>query len=480
MPRFIPTSDAVLVTYAAAQQWFTGIAVRRWFPRPGVFAKLRCAHGTFMLDIKFIRTQSDLVKACLAHKQVEGGAALVDEVLRLDDRRRALLVEVEQLKRQRNEASQEVARLKKHGDDAGTLIAQMRAVGDRISVLDAESREVEALLDNRLLEVPNIHAPDVPLGVDESENVEVGRWGEPPRFEFEPRPHWEIGEALDIIDFERGAKISGSRFYVLKGAGARLERALIALMLDVHTTRHGYTEVFPPFLVRSECMVGTGNLPKFAEESYFLPEDDLWLVPTAEVPVTNLHRDEILDAAHLPIKYAAYTACFRREAGAAGRDTRGVIRVHQFNKVEMVKFVAPETSYAELVSLRRDAEQILELLDLPYRTVELCSGDLGFKATKTYDIEVWFPAQNTYREISSCANFEAFQARRAGIRYRPLDESGKPGKPEFVHILNGSGLAVGRALAALLENFQNPDGSVRLPPALRPYMGGADAIRVSA
>lgn len=429
-----------------------------------------------MLDIKFIRTQPDFVKQCLAHKHITGGAALVDEVLRLDERRRALLVEVEELKRSRNEASQQVAVLKKSGGDASAIIARTREIGERIAALDAEGREVEAALDGKLLEMPNILGPDVPIGADENDNVEVGRWGEPPQFDFEPRPHWELGEALKIIDFERGAKISGSRFYVLRGAGARLERALIALMLDIHATRHGYTEIFPPFLVRSECMVGTGNLPKFGEDSYNIPSDDLWLVPTAEVPVTNLHREEILDVAELPIKYAAYTACFRREAGAAGRDTRGLIRVHQFNKVEMVKFVTPETSYAELDSLRRDAEEILELLDLPYRTVELCSGDLGFKATKAYDVEVWFPAQKTYREISSCSNFEAFQARRAGIRYRPLDASGKPGKPEFVHLLNGSGLAVGRTMAAIIENFQNADGSVRIPRALRPYMGGDPVI----
>lgn len=430
-----------------------------------------------MLDLKLIRTQPDFVKGCLAHKQVADGAALVDEVLRLDERRRALLVEVEQLKRERNEASQQVARLKKQGEDASELIARTRDNGTRITALDAESRDVEAALDAKLLEIPNIHAPDVPIGASEADNVEVARWGTIPKFEGEPRPHWEIGEALGIIDFERGAKISGSRFYVLRGAGARLERALIALMLDVHTTRHGYTEIFPPFIVRSECMVGTGNLPKFAEESYHIPSDDLWLVPTAEVPVTNLHRDEILEAGQLPIKYASYTACFRREAGAAGRDTRGIIRVHQFNKVEMVKFVDPATSYAELESLRRDAEAILELLELPYRTVELCTGDLGFKGTKAYDLEVWLPAQNTYREISSCSNFEAFQSRRAGIRYRPLGPDGKPGKPDFVHVLNGSGLAVGRTMAAILENFQNPDGSVCLPAALRPYMGGLEEIR---
>ncbi|HEX8833260.1 MAG TPA: serine--tRNA ligase, partial [Abditibacteriaceae bacterium] len=306
--------------------------------------------------------------------------------------------------------------------------------------------------------------------------VEVARWGTPREFGFEPLPHWEIGEKLKIIDFERGAKISGSRFYALRGAGARLERALIAFMLDLHTEKHGYEEIFPPFLVRSECMVGTGQLPKFGEDAYHIPSDDLWLVPTAEVPITNLHRDEILDNAQLPIKYAAYSACFRREAGSAGRDTRGILRVHQFNKVELVKFATPETSYHELEKLRRDAETVLELLELPYRTVSLCTGDLTFSSTKTYDVEVWMPSQNGYREISSCSNFEAFQARRAGIRYRLPDENGKPGKPDFVHTLNGSGLAVGRTMAALIENGQDADGNIVLPAALRPYMGGLEKI----
>lgn len=429
-----------------------------------------------MLDLKFIRNNADLIKNCLENKQVENGAALVDEIAALDEKRRALLFEVEELKRQRNEASQQVAKLKKAGENADEIIAQTRTLGDEIKNLDAQSAETDEKLNALLLEIPNIHHPSVPLGKSDEDNVEVAKWGEIPEFDFEPKAHYEIGERLNIIDFERGAKISGSRFYVLRGAGARLERALIALMLDVHTQRHGYEEVFPPFLVRSESMTGTGNLPKFGEDSYNLPADDLWLVPTAEVPVTNLHRDEILDFAQLPVKYAAYTACFRREAGAAGRDTRGIIRVHQFNKVELVWFTAPEKSYEVLEQLCSHAEAILELLDLPYRTVELCSGDLGFKGAKAYDMEVWFPSQNTYREISSCTNFEAFQARRVGVRYRPLDENGKPGKPEFVHTLNGSGLAVGRTLAAILENGQNHDGTVTIPAALRPYMGGLEVI----
>ncbi|HEY0074925.1 MAG TPA: serine--tRNA ligase [Abditibacteriaceae bacterium] len=429
-----------------------------------------------MLDLKFIRNNADLIKNCLQNKHVENGAALVDEIAALDEKRRALLFEVEELKRQRNEVSQQVAKLKKSGENADEIIAQTRTLGDEIKHLDAQSAETEATLNARLLEIPNIHHPSVPLGESDEDNVEVAKWGEIPQFDFEPQPHYEIGEKLKIIDFERGAKISGSRFYVLRGAGARLERALIGLMLDVHTQRHGYEEIFPPFLVRSESMTGTGNLPKFGEDSYNLPADDLWLVPTAEVPVTNLHRDEILDFAQLPVKYAAYTACFRREAGAAGRDTRGIIRVHQFNKVELVWFTQPEKSYEVLEQLRGHAEAILELLDLPYRTVELCSGDLGFKGAKAYDMEVWFPSQNTYREISSCTNFEAFQARRVGVRYRPLDENNKPGKPEFVHTLNGSGLAVGRTLAAILENGQNHDGTVTIPAALRPYMGGLEVI----
>ncbi len=429
-----------------------------------------------MLELKFIRTQPDLIKTHLADKGVENGAALVDEVLRLDEKRRTLLVEVEELKRQRNENSQQVAKLKKAGGDASEIVATTRAIGEKISAQDAEAREVEAALDAALLEVPNIHADGVPIGLTEDENVEVQRWGTPPQFDFEPRPHHEIGEALGIIDFERGAKISGSRFYVLKGAGARLERALISLMLDVQTGEHGYGKIFPPVLVRTECMTGVGVLPKFGEDAYNLPQDDLWLVPTAEVPVTNLHRDEILDVAQLPIKYAAYSACFRREAGSAGRDTRGIIRVHQFNKVELVWFTTPDQSYTALEELRRHAEVILERLELPYRTVEHCTGDLGFKATKAYDPEVWFPSQNTYREISSCSNFESFQARRSAIRYRPLDENGKPGKPEFVHTLNGSGLAIGRTMAAILENYQNDDGSVTIPTALRPYMGGLERI----
>jgi seryl-tRNA synthetase len=433
-----------------------------------------------MLDIKTLRTDPDGTKRALARRGDPAVNAAVEEVLALDAERRSALAEVEAYKKQRNEASQQVAKLKKSGEDASTLIAGTRHVGDRIAALDGDVREIEAKLEHRLLELPNAPHSSTPDGADETQNIEVAAWGQKRAFEFQPKPHWEIGEALGILDIERGAKISGSRFYVLKGAGAKLERALISFMLDVHTTQHGYEEIFPPFLVRRECMTGTGQLPKFGEDAYHIEEEDLWLVPTAEVPVTNLHRDEILDAAQLPIKYAAYSACFRREAGAAGRDTRGIIRVHQFNKVEMVKFVAPETSYEELEALRHNAETILERLELPYRTVDLCAGDLGFSAAKTYDVEVWFPSsyegKGEYREISSCSNFENFQARRTNIRYRPLDENGKPGKPEFVHTLNGSGLAVGRTFAAVLENYQNADGSVTVPEVLRPYMGGLEKM----
>ena len=430
-----------------------------------------------MIDIKTLRSNPETLKAALARRGDQKTNELLDGVLQLDASRRVLLAEVEDLKRRRNEASQEVAKLKKTGGDAGELIAQTRHSGERISAIDADVREVEAALEQRLLELPNAPHASTPDGADADDNIEIGKFGEPKQFDFEPKPHWEIGENLGILDIERGVKISGSRFYVLKGAGAKLERALISFMLDIHTSRHGYEEILTPFLVRSECMNGTGQLPKFGEDAYHIPSDDLWLIPTAEVPVTNYHRDEILEASELPIKYSAYSACFRREAGSAGRDTRGIIRVHQFNKVELVKFTTPENSFNELEALRRDAETILELLNLPHRTMSLCAGDIGFSAAKTYDLEVWFPHAEEYREISSCSNFESFQARRANIRYRPLDEKGKPGKPEFVHTLNGSGLAVGRTFAAILENYQNADGSVSIPEVLQPYLNGLEIIQ---
>jgi seryl-tRNA synthetase len=428
-----------------------------------------------MLDLKFIRANADLIGEHLAHKGIDG-VALLQKTLELDAARRAGLVETETLKKNRNDLSGQVARARKNGENADDLMAQSREIGEKITDLDARGREIDVELNALLLEIPNIHAADAPIGAGEDENVEVRRFGTPKTFDFEPKPHYELGEKLGILDFDRATKISGARFYVLKGAGARLERALISFMLDVHTGNHGYEEVLPPVLVRSSAMEGAGILPKFAEDAYKIENEDLWLIPTAEVPVTALHADEILDSTQLPIKYVAYSACFRSEAGSAGRDTRGVIRVHQFNKVELVWVCAPEKSYEALEQLRADAEKILELLELPFRTVEHCTGDLGFKATKSYDPEVWFPSQNTFREISSCSNFEAFQARRSGIRYRPLDENGKAGKTEFVHTLNGSGLAIGRTFAAILENYQNADGSVTIPEVLRPYMGGLERI----
>jgi len=428
-----------------------------------------------MHDIKQIRTEPEKFSQAWKNRGVEDAAAVVEKVLLLDEKRRAGLAEVEELKRGRNEASAQVAKLKREGGDASDLIAETRNVGERISALDAAGRELEETLQQELLQLPNLPAADVPVGKDENDNVEISKFGTPRQFDFEPKEHGELGTALNILDAERAAKISGARFYALKGAGARLERALINFMLDQHTA-NGFTEIFPPFLVRSECMTGTGQLPKFGEDAYHIPEDDLWLVPTAEVPITNLHREELLDESTLPIHYCAYSACFRREGGSAGKDTRGIVRVHQFNKVELVKFCKPEDSSAELETLRERAENILQLLELPYRTVSLCTGDLGFSAAKTYDLEVWFPAQKTYREISSCSNFQDFQARRANIRYRPQGENGKPGKPEFVHTLNGSGLAVGRTWAAIMENYQNADGSISIPTALRPYLGGLEKI----
>ena len=427
-----------------------------------------------MNDLKNLRAQPELLRTALENRQMPDALQHVDALIALDEQRRANLVEVETLKRQRNESSQEVARRKRNGENADDLIAQTRTTGEQISQLDERAREIDAQLQQIALELPNIPDHSTPIGADENDNREVGKWGEIRHLDA-PKTHWEIAENLQLIEFERATKIAGSRFYALRGLGARLERALISFMLDCHTVQSDYQEILPPFLVNSASMTATGQLPKFGDDAYKIEGDDLWLIPTAEVPVTNLHREEILDFGELPIKYAAYSACFRREAGSAGRDTRGIIRVHQFNKVELVKFCAPETSMDELDKLRRDAEMILERLELPYRTVQLCSGDLGFSACKTFDIEVWMPGQDAFREISSCSNFGDFQARRANIRYRPL-ENGKPGKPEFEHTLNGSGLAVGRTMAAILENNQQRDGSVRVPEVLRPYLGGLEII----
>ncbi|HEY8414163.1 MAG TPA: serine--tRNA ligase, partial [Thermaerobacter sp.] len=379
---------------------------------------------------------------------------------------------LEELRARRNETSEEIGRRRRAGEDASALIEEMRRVGEEIKGLEEKVRHLEASIQDRLLRLPMIPDPDVPDGDDDRDNVEVRRWGEPRAFDFEPRPHWDLGPALGLFEFERAAKITGARFTVFRDLGARLVRALITFMLDLHTREHGYREVLPPFLVHRTSMVGTGQLPKFEEDAFRVADTDFFLVPTAEVPVTNLYRDEILDADALPIYHVAYTPCFRAEAGAAGRDTRGLIRQHQFDKVELVKFVRPDRSAEELERLVADAEEVLKRLELPYRVVLICTGDMGFSQAKQYDIEVWMPSYGRYVEISSCSNYRDYQARRANIRFRPA-----PGaRPEFVHTLNGSGLAVGRTVAALLENFQRADGSVEVPAALRPYLGGLERI----
>ncbi|MBQ6623996.1 MAG: serine--tRNA ligase [Mogibacterium sp.] len=423
-----------------------------------------------MLDIKKLREDFDGVK-----KRVERrgkGDFGLDAVQELDVSRRKILAEVEALKNKQNTASKEVPKLKKEGKDTTALFAEMKELSGKIKELDAEVGEIEEKLKDVLLGVPNTPNDKVPEGDDDSDNVEIRKVGEPAEFAFEPKAHWDIGEGLDILDFERGSKLSGARFTVYKGMGAKLERALINFMLDLHTEEQGYTEILPPFMVGREAMTGTGQLPKFEEDMYYLPAGDLFLIPTAEVPVTNLRSKEIIPGEEMPVYYTAYTPCFRKEAGAAGRDTRGLIRQHQFNKVEMVKFVAPENSYDELEKLTADAEEVLKRLGIPYRVVMLSTGDLGFSSAMTYDIEVWMPSYGRYVEISSCSNFEDFQARRANIKFRRDKDS----KAEFVHTLNGSGLAVGRTLAAILENFQQEDGSVAIPPALRPYMGGREKL----
>ena len=422
-----------------------------------------------MLDLKFVRDNLAVVEQALKNRNA---SVDLSEFIGLDKKRRELLVEVEALKSRRNTVSQEVSRLKKEKQDAEALIVEMRGVGDRISAMDAEVKEIEGKLAAILMYIPNVPHSSVPVGADEESNPEVRRWGEPRKFDKEPLAHWEIGEKLGILDFERGGKVSGARFTFYKGLGSRLERSLISFMIDLHTQEHSYTEFFPPFMVNKDSMFGTGQLPKFAEDMFKLEGYDYYLIPTAEVPITNLHRGEILDAKDLPLYYTAYSACFRAEAGAAGRDTRGLIRQHQFNKVEMVKFTKPEDSYEELEKLTLNAEKVLQRLELPYHTVLLCTGDMGFSSAKTYDLEVWLPSANRYREISSCSNFEDFQARRAEIKFRREPKA----KPEYVHTLNGSGVAIGRTVAAILENYQQEDGSVVVPDALRPYMG-VDVIR---
>lgn len=422
-----------------------------------------------MLDGKFVRSNPELVREALEKRGVELDLA---EFLELDQRRRELLVVVEQLKNKRNVVSEEIGRLRAAGQEAGKMVLEMRDVAARIKELDEQVRQVEEKIRNFLLRIPNLPHESVPAGKNAEENVVLRQWGKPKKFDFPARAHWDIGEVLDILDFERGAKVSGARFTFSKGLGALLERALINFMLDLHTKKHGYVEIFPPFIVNSDSMTGTGQLPKFAEDMFRVEGTDYYLIPTAEVPVTNLYKGEIIDGERLPIYHCAYSACFRAEAGAAGRDTRGLIRQHQFNKVELVKFCKPENSFEELEKLTRDAEEVLQALELPYRVVVLCTGDLGFSSAKTYDLEVWMPALGEYKEISSCSNFLDFQARRANIRYR----EGK-GKPQYVHTLNGSGVAVGRTVAAILENHQQQDGSVRVPPALVPYLHGITEIK---
>jgi seryl-tRNA synthetase len=422
-----------------------------------------------MLDLKFVREHPQKVREAIVQKNEP---ADLDRLLELDQGRRRLLQEADELKRLRNRVSKEIGLSKGDRAAAQRKKEEMRQVSGKIKELDEELRRFDTEMEQLLLRLPNIPDPAVPPGQDEADNKEVRSWSRPPEFSFTPRPHWDIGEILGILDFPRAGKIAGSRFALYCADGARLERALINFMLDLHTGEHGYREIFPPFMVNSGSMTGTGQLPKFAEDAFKIEGTDYYLIPTAEVPVTNLHRDEILDAEVLPLRYVAYSACFRAEAGAHGRDTRGLIRQHQFNKVELVKFVLPENSTAELESLTRDAERVLQLLGLPYRVMLMCSGDLGFAAAKKYDLEVWLPSAGTYREISSCSNFTDFQARRAGIRYRPA-----PGqKAQFVHTLNGSGVAIGRTVAAILENYQQEDGSVILPEVLRPYFGGRDKI----
>jgi seryl-tRNA synthetase len=423
-----------------------------------------------MLDIALIREKPEQVRNGL--RDLGADPTSVDTLLALDVRRRELLTEVETLRAERNRVSRQIGRLRDQAERE-RLIADMRQVGDQVSALEDQLRQVESDLDTTLLAVPNLPHASVPVGLDESHNVVVGEWGEVRDFDFEPVPHWDLGPELGILDFERGVKLSGSRFYVLRGAGARLQRALVAWMLDVHTREHGYTEIYPPYIVKEACMWGAGQLPKFAENIYHDVEDDLWLIGTAEIPLTNLHRDEILDGDDLPLRYVAYSACFRREKMSAGRDVRGIKRGHQFDKVEMYKFVAPETSYDELEAMVQDGLDICRRLRVPHRLIQMCTGDLGFTAAIKYDIEMWAPGCQEWLEVSSLSNCESYQARRANVRYRP--EQGA--RPRFVHTLNGSGLALPRVMIAVIENYQQADGTIVVPEVLRPWMGGIDVIR---
>ncbi|MFK4344949.1 MULTISPECIES: serine--tRNA ligase [unclassified Paenibacillus] len=423
-----------------------------------------------MLDIKILRNELGRVETALQNRGKS--LDLINGFTDLDVSRRELLQESEALKNRRNVVSGEVAKLKKNKENADDLIAEMRQVSDRIKELDEQVRELEVQIDELVMSIPNIPNESVPVGASEEDNVEIRRWSEPREFSFTPKAHWELAQELDILDFEAAAKVTGSRFTFYKGLGARLERALINFMMDLHSSEHGYEEMLPPYIVNRDSLYGTGQLPKFEEDLFKLRDTEYYLIPTAEVPVTNYHREEIMNADQLPKNYVAYSSCFRSEAGSAGRDTRGLIRQHQFNKVEMLKLVHPDTSYEELEKMTNNAERVLQLLGLPYRVLALCTGDMGFTSAKTYDLEVWLPESGMYREISSCSNTEDFQARRANIRFRPEPKA----KPEFVHTLNGSGLAVGRTVAAILENYQQEDGSVVIPEVLRSYMRGAEVI----
>lgn len=422
-----------------------------------------------MLDIKLLRSDFNGVKKALSKRKENFN---LEKFESMDLQRRDLLQEVEQLKNEQNTVSKQIPILKKEGKDVSSILSEMKDLSEKIKTLDAKLRSVDEELQNWMLTIPNIPNPSVPDGTTDEDNVEIRKWGEPTSFDFDPKPHWNLGTDLDILDSETAAKITGARFTVYKGLGARLERAITNFFLDTHIDKHGYTEVFPPFMVHRDSMIGTGQLPKFEEDAFKVEGTDYFLVPTAEVPVTNMYREQILDGSILPIKHCAYTACFRAEAGSAGRDTRGLIRQHQFNKVELVKFTKPEDSYDELEKLTNDAEEVLQLLGLPYRVVKICIGDLGFTAAMKYDIEVWMPSYQRYVEISSCSNFESFQARRANIRYKNSVKD----KAQFIHTLNGSGVAVGRTTAAILENFQQEDGSILIPKVLQPYMGAKDQI----
>ena len=422
-----------------------------------------------MLDIRLIRTEPDKVKAALARRKMDID---IDKLLELDKEKREILYQVEQIKAKQNEVSKKIPAMKKAGEDVAPIFAEMKELSDTIKADDEKVKELDVLIDDIMYSIPNIPNDEVPDGDTDEDNVEVRRFMEPTQFDFEPKAHWDVGANLDILDAERAAKVTGARFTYYKGLGSRLERAIINFFLDTHTEESGYTEIFPPYMVHRRSMVGTGQLPKFEEDAFKVAGSEYFLIPTAEVPVTNMYRDEVLDAAELPVKHVAYSACFRAEAGSAGRDTRGLIRQHQFNKVELVKFADPENSYEELEKLTRDAEKVLQLLKIPYRVVKICVGDLGFTAAKKYDIEVWMPSYNRYVEISSCSNFEDFQARRANIKFK----RGPKEKAQFVHTLNGSGVAIGRTVAAILENYQNEDGSVTIPDVLVPYMGGKTKI----